>query len=60
VKRENPPLVYFANPDNPMGSWWDADSIVAFAKALPETTLLILDEAYSETGPAAALPRSRR
>jgi histidinol-phosphate aminotransferase len=56
VKRENPPLVYFANPDNPMGSWWDADSIVAFAKALPETTLLILDEAYSETGPAAALP----
>lgn len=56
VKRENPPLVYFANPDNPMGSWWDAGSIVAFAKALPETTLLILDEAYSETGPAAALP----
>lgn len=56
VKRENPPLVYFANPDNPMGSWWDAGSIVGFAKALPETTLLILDEAYSETGPAAALP----
>ncbi len=25
VKRENAPLVYFANPDNPMGSWWDAD-----------------------------------
>ena len=35
VKRENAPLVYFANPDNPMGSWWDADSVVAFAKALP-------------------------
>ena len=30
--RENAPLVYFANPDNPMGSWWDADSIVAFAR----------------------------
>jgi histidinol-phosphate aminotransferase len=56
VRRENAPLVYFANPDNPMGSWWDADSIVAFAKALPETTLLILEEAYSETGPAGALP----
>jgi histidinol-phosphate aminotransferase len=56
VTRENPPLVYFANPDNPMGSWWDAGSIVAFARALPETTLMILDEAYSETGPAAALP----
>lgn len=56
VKRENAPLVYFANPDNPMGSWWDAGSIVEFARALPETTLLILDEAYSETGPAGSLP----
>ena len=56
VKRENAPLVYFANPDNPMGSWWNADTIVAFARALPETCLMILDEAYSETGPASALP----
>ena len=56
VKRENAPLVYFANPDNPMGSWWDADRIVAFARALPETCLMVLDEAYSETGPASALP----
>ena len=56
VKRENAPLVYFANPDNPMGSWHEASDIVAFAKALPETTLLILDEAYSETAPASSLP----
>ncbi|MBB4190497.1 histidinol-phosphate aminotransferase [Rhizobium aethiopicum] len=56
VRRENAPLVYFANPDNPMGSWWDADSIVAFARALPETTMMVLDEAYSETGPAHSLP----
>lgn len=56
VKRENAPLVYFANPDNPMGSWHEADDIVTFAKALPETTLLILDEAYSETAPASSIP----
>ncbi len=56
VKRENAPLVYFANPDNPMGSWWDADSIIAFARALPETCLMILDEAYSETAPAGSVP----
>ena len=56
VKRENAPLVYFANPDNPMGSWWDADSILAFARALPETTLLILDEAYCETAPEGSAP----
>nr|CAD6420550.1 pyridoxal phosphate-dependent aminotransferase [Rhizobium sp. Q54] len=56
VRRENPPLVYFANPDNPMGSWWDADSIVDFARALPQTTLLILDEAYCETAPEGSTP----
>lgn len=56
VQREQAPLVYFANPDNPMGSWHSADDIVAFARELPENTLLILDEAYSETGPADSLP----
>ncbi|OHV76143.1 pyridoxal phosphate-dependent aminotransferase [Ensifer sp. LCM 4579] len=56
VKRENAPLVYFANPDNPMGSWWSADRVVDFAAALPETTLFILDEAYSETAPPESVP----
>ena len=56
VRRENAPLVYFANPDNPMGSWWDAESVVAFARALPETCLLVLDEAYGETAPAGSIP----
>ncbi|TWD46943.1 histidinol-phosphate aminotransferase [Agrobacterium vitis] len=56
VMRENAPLVYLANPDNPMGSWHDAEAIVAFAKALPPTCLLVLDEAYSETAPKSAIP----
>lgn len=56
ARREHARLVYLANPDNPMGSWWEADDVVAFARALPETSLLILDEAYCETGPASARP----
>ncbi|KQV43452.1 MULTISPECIES: pyridoxal phosphate-dependent aminotransferase [unclassified Rhizobium] len=56
VRRENAPLVYFANPDNPMGSWWDAESVIAFARALPENCLLVLDEAYGETAPAGSVP----
>lgn len=56
VRREDAPLVYFANPDNPMGSWWPADEVAAFARALPETCLLVLDEAYSETAPEGTLP----
>jgi histidinol-phosphate aminotransferase len=56
VKRENAPLVYISNPDNPMGTWWDAREIEALADALPKTTMLVLDEAYCETAPESALP----
>jgi len=56
VVREKAPLVYLSNPDNPMGSWWEAAEIVRFIEALPATTMLVLDEAYGELGPASALP----
>jgi histidinol-phosphate aminotransferase len=56
VRRENAPLVYLSNPDNPMGSWWEASELERFIEALPETTMLILDEAYCELGPASAVP----
>ena len=56
VGQEDATLVYFANPDNPMGSWREADEVLAFARAVPETCLVILDEAYCETGPMSALP----
>jgi histidinol-phosphate aminotransferase len=56
VKTESAPVVYLANPDNPMGSWWPAEEVDRFADALPADTLLVLDEAYSETAPAGALP----
>lgn len=56
VVREKAPLAYFSNPDNPMGTWHEAAAIEAFIAALPEATLLILDEAYGETAPASALP----
>lgn len=56
VKRENAPLAYLSNPDNPMGSWWDGNAVLDFALSLPETTMLVLDEAYGEMAPADALP----
>lgn len=56
AKRENAPLVYLSNPDNPMGTWWDAADVTRLIEGLPETTLLVLDEAYGETAPASALP----
>lgn len=56
VRRENARVVYVANPDNPMGSWWTASEIADFVDAVPEQTLIVLDEAYSETAPLTALP----
>src|SRR5690606_9437554 len=56
VRRENAPLVYLANPDNPMASWWGANEVTRFIEDLPQTTMLVLDEAYSEFAPADAIP----
>jgi histidinol-phosphate aminotransferase len=51
VRRTGAPLVYLANPDNPMGTWHGASEVRAFLDALPPTTLLVLDEAYIEFAP---------
>ncbi|SDD30842.1 histidinol-phosphate aminotransferase [Paracoccus isoporae] len=49
-------LVYFANPDNPMGSWHEGSEIAARLDQIPQGCLLILDEAYAEFAPDSALP----
>ena len=59
AQRENAAMVYLANPDNPMGTWWDASDVEHFIEALPETTMLVLDEAYSEMAPPSAIPPLR-
>ena len=55
VRRLEAPLVFLANPDNPMGTWHDAAAVRAFIDELPEWTLLVLDEAYIDFAPASAL-----
>ena len=49
-------LIYFANPDNPMGSWHDAATVAAMIAAVPAGCLLVLDEAYIETAPPGTAP----
>ena len=49
-------LVYFANPDNPMGSWHDAATVSAMVEAMPDGCLLVLDEAYADLAPAGSVP----
>ncbi|MAU50844.1 MAG: histidinol-phosphate aminotransferase [Roseovarius sp.] len=49
-------LVYFANPDNPMGSWLRGAAVAAALDDLPEGCLLCLDEAYVEFAPEGTAP----
>ncbi len=44
-------LVYLANPDNPMGSHHSGEAIRRAVEAVPDGTLLVLDEAYVELAP---------
>lgn len=50
------PLIYFANPDNPMGSWSDAATVQRLIEAVPDGAILCLDEAYIEFAPEGTAP----
>lgn len=56
AKGEHAKLIYFANPDNPMGSVWPANDVQKFISAVPDETLLLLDEAYIECAPEGTAP----
>ena len=53
VRETGAPLVYLANPDNPMGTWHDAGPVSEFIAALPGSCTLVLDEAYAQFAPAS-------
>ena len=52
----NASLLYFSNPNNPMGTWWSADEMNDMINRLPEGTVLVLDEAYIETAEEGVAP----
>ncbi|MGE0210253.1 MAG: pyridoxal phosphate-dependent aminotransferase [Parvibaculaceae bacterium] len=56
ARKEGAKLLFFANPDNPMGTWWDATSVQDLIDNVPDGMVLVLDEAYGEFAPAGALP----
>jgi histidinol-phosphate aminotransferase len=49
-------LIYFANPDNPMGSHHPASVVEDMVANLPDHSLLILDEAYADLAPEGSVP----
>ena len=57
ARAEGARLLYLANPDNPMGSHHPGAVIEDLVANLPRDTLLILDEAYADLAPEAAIPQ---
>ncbi len=49
-------VIYFANPDNPMGTWWPAGVVQKLIDDVPDGAILMLDEAYSDFAPPGTLP----
>lgn len=56
ARKSAAPLVYLANPDNPMGTHHSGARIAEMIGRLPGDCLLCLDEAYADFAPAGALP----
>lgn len=56
ARRLGAPLVYLANPDNPMGTWHPARTISDMISRLPRDAVLCLDEAYADFAPDDAVP----
>ena len=49
-------MLYFSNPNNPMGTWWPAETISKLIDDVPYETVLVLDEAYIEAAPDGTAP----
>ncbi|WP_313056129.1 histidinol-phosphate transaminase [Pseudomonas lopnurensis] len=52
----NTRVVFIANPNNPTGTWFDADALGAFLARVPQHVLVVLDEAYIEYAEGDELP----
>lgn len=48
-------LVFFANPNNPTGTWFSSNALEAFMAEVPEHVLVVADEAYIEYATAPEL-----
>jgi histidinol-phosphate aminotransferase len=56
ARKAGAPLLYLANPDNPMGSWHPGARIAEMIARLPGGAVLCLDEAYAPFAPQGTMP----
>lgn len=53
---DNTRVVFIANPNNPTGTWFGPDALETFLAKVPESVLVVLDEAYIEYAEGDELP----
>jgi histidinol-phosphate aminotransferase len=46
--RDDTTIVYLCNPNNPTGTIVSSDAMTAFLDSVPESTLIVIDEAYHD------------
>jgi histidinol-phosphate aminotransferase len=49
-------IVFVCNPNNPTGTYWDADKLSRFLRAVDNRAVVVIDEAYCEFVEAANFP----
>ena len=49
-------VVWIANPNNPTGTWLQEKALYGFLQQIPETTIVVIDEAYLEYVQASEYP----
>lgn len=55
---ERTKIVYVCNPNNPTGTIVHADAVDAFIRRVPESVIIVLDEAYYEMVDSDSFPNS--
>ncbi len=54
--KENTRMIFLANPNNPTGTCFNEQQLLAFLGKIPPSVLVVLDEAYFEYGLGRDLP----
>jgi histidinol-phosphate aminotransferase len=57
VAKHKPVITYLAYPNNPTGSLFDADAIVDILRAVGNSGIVVVDEAYQPFADASFMPR---
>ncbi|MEX2515885.1 MAG: histidinol-phosphate transaminase, partial [Gammaproteobacteria bacterium] len=53
---EHTRVIFIANPNNPTGTWLSAGALQQLLKSVPETVIVLIDEAYFEYADAVDYP----